>query len=46
MGVKMNLRIITKKYEADTEIECLTKSISNPFGRATVMPPTWVLNVF
>ena len=30
MGVKMNLRIITKNHAADPEIGFLTKSISKP----------------
>ena len=38
MGEKMNLRIITKNHAADPEIGFLTKSISKPNGRATVMP--------
>ena len=41
MGVKMNLRIITKKHAADPEIGLLTKSISKPYGRATVIPTAW-----
>ena len=44
MGVKMNLRIITKNHAADTEIGFLKKSISKPYGRATAMPPAWDLN--
>ena len=43
MGVKMNFRIITKNHAADPEIRFLTKSISKPFSRATVMPPAWEL---
>ena len=43
MGVKMNLRIITKNHEADPEIGFLTKSISKPYGAATAMPPAWGL---
>ena len=43
MGVKMNFRIITKNHAADPEIGFLTKSISKPFGRATVMPTVWDL---
>ena len=38
MGVKMNLRIITKNRAADPEIEFLRKSISK-YGPATTMPP-------
>ena len=33
MGVKMNLRIITKNHAADSEIGPLTKLISEPYGR-------------
>ena len=43
MGVKMNLRIITKNHEAIPEIGFLTKSFSKPYGRATAMPPAWEL---
>ena len=32
MGVKMNLRTITKNYAADPEIRFATKSILHPFG--------------
>ena len=46
MGVKMNLRIITKNDAADPEIGFLTKSISKPYGRATAMPPAWELKKF
>ena len=45
MGVKMNLRIITKNHPADPEIGFLTKSISKPNGRATAMPTAWELIV-
>ena len=45
MGVKMNLRIITKNHEADPEIGFLTKSISKPYGRATAMPTAWGLKL-
>ena len=38
IGVKSNLRIITKNHEADPEIGFLTKSTSKPYGRATAMP--------
>ena len=31
MAVKMNLRIITKRFAADPEIGFLTKSISKPY---------------
>ena len=41
MGVKMNLRIITKNHAADPEKGFLTKSISKPYGGATAMPPAW-----
>ena len=40
----MNLRIITKNLAADPEIGFLTKSISKPYGRATVMPTAWELS--
>ena len=40
----MNLRIITKNHEADSEIGFLTKSISKPYGRATALPPAWELS--
>ena len=46
MAVKMNLRIITKNHTADPEKEFLTKSISKPFGRATVTPPAWEFNQY
>ena len=39
----MNLRFITKNHAADQEIKFLTKSISKPHGRATVMPLAWEL---
>ena len=43
MGVKMNLRIITKNHAADLEIEFLAISISKPYGRAMAMPTAWEL---
>ena len=43
IGVKMNLRIITKNHETDPELRFLSKSISKPYGRATPMPPAWEL---
>ena len=43
MGVKMNLKIITKNHAADPAIGFLTKSISKPCGRATAMPIAWEL---
>ena len=43
MAVKMNLRIITKRFEADSEKGFLTKSISKANGYATAMPPAWEL---
>ena len=46
MGVKMNLRIITKNHAANPEIGFLTKSISMPVGRATAMPPASELKNF
>ena len=44
MGVKMNLRIITKNHVADPEIGFLTKSISKPNGYAKAIPTAWELN--
>ena len=44
MGVKMNLRIITKNHGANPEIGFLTKAISKPYFWATAMPPAWELN--
>ena len=38
MSVEINLRIITKKYAGNPEIEFHTKSIAKPYGRATAMP--------
>ena len=43
MGVKMNLRIITKYHAADQEIGFFTKSISKPYGYGTAMPTAWEL---
>ena len=40
----MNFRIITKHHAADPEIAFVTKSISKPYGRATVMPTAWELS--
>ena len=40
IGVKINLKIITKNHEADPEIGFLTKSISKRYGNKTAMPPT------
>ena len=37
MVVKMNFRIITKKYTADPEIRLLTKSILELFGLTTAL---------
>ena len=45
MAVKMNLRIITKRFAADPEIGFLTKSISNANGYGTAMPPAWELRL-
>ena len=41
----MDLRIIPKNHTADPEIGFLTKSISKPYGRATVMPTAWELEL-
>ena len=38
MGVKINLRIITKNNAADPEIGFLMKSILKPYDRAAAMP--------
>ena len=46
MGVKMNLRIITKNCAADQLLGFLKKSISKPYCRATAMPPVWELTLF
>ena len=46
MAVKMNLRIITKRFAADPEIGFLTKSISKANGYGTAMPPAWELIVY
>ena len=43
MGVKMNLRIITKNHAADQESAFLTKSIRKAYGRAAAMPTPWGL---
>ena len=43
MGVKMNLRIVTKNHAGDPKIGFVTKSISEPYGCATAMPPAWEL---
>ena len=43
MAVKINFRIIKKRYAADPEIGFLTKSISKANGYATAMPPAWEL---
>ena len=39
MGVEINLRIITRNYEADPEKGLLIKSVSKPYSQATAMPP-------
>ena len=44
MGVKMNLRIITKNDVVDLEIGFLTKSFKKPYARAAVMPTAWELD--
>ena len=41
MGVKVNVRIITKNHAADPEKEFLTKLISKLYDRATAMPQAW-----
>ena len=45
MGVKINLRILTKNHAADPEKGLLKKSISKPFGRATAMPTALEFNL-
>ena len=45
MGLKINLRIITKKHAADPEMGFLTKSISKPYGPAKAMSPAWELRL-
>ena len=44
MGVKMNLRLITKNHAADPEIGFLTKPISKPYDCAMAMSQAWELN--
>ena len=44
MGVKMNLKIVTKNHAADQEIGFLAKSISKSNGCATAMPTAWKLS--
>ena len=41
MGLKMNLRTITKNHAADPEIGFPIKWISKPYDRATAMPQAW-----
>ena len=43
MGVKIDLRIITKNHAADIEKEFLKKSILKRYGHATAMPTSWEL---
>ena len=43
MGVKMNLRIITKNRGLYLELGFLTKSILKPHGRAVAIPTVWEL---
>ena len=43
MGIKMNLRIITKNHAGDPEIGFLTKSILKANGRAMAIPTAWEL---
>ena len=45
MGVKMNLRIITKNHTAGPDVGFLRKSISKPYARATAMPLAWELSI-
>ena len=44
MGIKMNLRMITKNHAADPGLGFLTKSILKPYGRAAAMSTAWELN--
>ena len=43
MGVKMNLRMITKNPAVDPEIGFLKISILKQYGRAKAMPTAWEL---
>ena len=43
MGVKMNIRIITKNNAANPEIGFFTKLILKPYDRAAAMPTAWEL---
>ena len=45
MGVKIDLRIITKNHASDSELRFFTKSISKPYDHATAMPTAWELNI-
>ena len=45
MGLKMNLRKITRNHEADPEIEFLTKSIRKPYERVTESPSASELEI-
>ena len=45
MGLKMNLRKITRNHEADPEIEFLTKSIRKPYERVTERPSASELEI-
>ena len=44
MGVKMNLRVITKSHATDPEIVFPTKSISKLYDRGTAISTAWELN--
>ena len=43
MGLKINLRVLTKNRATDSKIGFLTKSIFKPYDRAEAMPPAWEL---
>ena len=43
MGLKINLRIITKNHAAYPVKGFVIKSISTPYGGAMAMPPAWEL---
>ena len=43
MGVKINLKIVTKNHAGNSEKRFLAKSISKPYGCATALPTAWDL---
>ena len=42
-GYKNEFKDNNENHEADPKIGFLTKSISNPYGSSTAMPPAWEL---